>query len=62
LLKDILESLDQNLFKNIDMHEDKLIDGLYREDEDFSAIPGGLSEILNVPEELANSYRENKEE
>lgn len=50
------------MFKNIDMHEDKLIDGLYREDEDFSAIPGGLSEMLSVPEELANSYREDKEE
>jgi len=50
------------LFQNIEIQDEKLIDGLYREDEDFSAITSSLSEILNMPEELLNSHRENKEE
>ena len=64
LLKDILESIDQeHMFSNIDQHEEKLVDGLYREDEDFSAIQAPIEDLILsdelIPEETKD-YEETK--
>jgi hypothetical protein len=49
LLKDLLESLEKdNLFGNIDHVDEKLADGLYPEDDDFSLIPDmGMPQLDN---------------